>query len=118
MKPLLLAAACAAALSLACAGSVRFGWQYSAGSAGSASSALDTGNAQPSQTDASAAQARLIVNTNVALEVDDLRGAYTNAGNPARAAGGLSPSHALPMVRKHQMRSCASAYPASNTTAY
>jgi len=87
MKPLLLAAACAAVLSLACAGSDSD--SADSNSAGSASSALDTGKAQSSQTDASAAQARLIVNTNVALEVDDLRGAYTNAGNLARAAGGF-----------------------------
>ena len=89
MKPLLLAAACAAALAIAC-GSSDFDsdGNNSAGSAGGASSAPDIGNSQSAQANASA-QARLIVNTNVALEVEDLRGAYTNAGNLARAAGGF-----------------------------
>ena len=89
MKLLLLAAACAAALAIACGSNDFDSGSNSAGSAGGASSAPDIGNAQPSQTDVSAAQARLIVNTNVALEVDDLRGVYTDAGNLARAAGGF-----------------------------
>jgi hypothetical protein len=89
MKPLLLAAACAAALAIACGGndfdSAR---SDSAGGAGVASSAPDIGS-QSAQAEASAAQARLIVNTNLALEVEYLRDAYRTAGDLARGAGGF-----------------------------
>jgi uncharacterized protein DUF4349 len=84
------AAAFAAALAIACGGNdFDSAGSNSAGSAGNASSAPDIGNSQSAQADASAAQARLIVNTNVALEVEDLRGAYRTAGDLARAAGGF-----------------------------
>jgi hypothetical protein len=47
----------------------------------------DTG-VQAEQSDAAAAQSRVIVNTNLTVEVGDLRDAYASASGLARAAGG------------------------------
>lgn len=87
MKPLLLIAAFSVTLALACGGSD----SDSAGrdTAGSAANVAPDTGAPPPQTGAATAQARLIVQTNVDVEVGDLRNAYANAGNLARAAGGF-----------------------------
>jgi hypothetical protein len=89
MKPLLLAVAFAAALVLACGGEDFDSARSDSGSsAGASNVGPDTGS-PPSQADTSAAQTRLVVTTNLGLEVDGLRDVFGTAGDLARRAGGF-----------------------------
>jgi hypothetical protein len=91
MKPLLLAVAWVTALAIACGGAdFDSGRSDGAGSAGDASAvAPDTGSPPLAADNATAAQSRIVVNTNLDIEVDDLTATYAAARGLARDAGGF-----------------------------
>ena len=92
MKPLFLAAACAAALVLACGSeSSDIDSSSNAGSAGGsvAGVAPDTGAGATQADSATAAQTKIVVSTEISVQVAELRDAYGAASSLARSAGGF-----------------------------